>query len=150
MDDDLSMAARPEEIRDKTRVAAGFEIPDSRFEGRHPVPEQTVQDLVADNSFAGLVVHGRHSVPTGEVNLAAVTMTMSIDREEVGTGVGPRSWAIPSTPSPGCPGRWPATTGRSGPERGSRPGRSCIRPPARPGVFRADYESIGPIEVTFV
>lgn len=66
-----------------------------------------MQDLVADNSFAGRVVHDRHSVPTGEVDLAAVPMTMSIDGDVVGTGVGSAVWAIPSTPSRGCPGRWP-------------------------------------------
>jgi 2-keto-4-pentenoate hydratase len=149
LDEDLPLGATAEQVKAASRVAAGFEIPDSRYVGWFPVPEQTVQDLVADNSFAGLVVHDAASVPASEVDLSQVRMDMYVDDEHVGTGHGSDVYGDPANAV-----AWLSEVlARDGvPLRaGARisAGTFLWPPVAKVGTFRADYSGIGTVVVHF-
>ena len=147
---DLSLAADISEVRASCRVAAGLEIPDSRYEGWFPVPDQTVGDLVADNSFAGLVVHSEEFLPVADRDLAAVSCTLSIDGEDVGTGTGAAVMGDPVNTVVWLSER----LARDGVQlrEGQRvsAGTFLWPPVARAGVFEARYDGVGSVRATFV
>lgn len=88
LDEDLSLGASEDEVRQKARVAAGLEIPDSRFTGWRPVPGLTVSDFVADNSGTGRLIVSEESVEISRVDLSATTCALDVDGTLAGTGVG--------------------------------------------------------------
>jgi 2-keto-4-pentenoate hydratase len=149
VNEDLPPSAGRDEVRGACSIAAGLEIPDSRFQGWFPVPEQTVEDLVSDNSFAGLVVHSDERMAAADLDLAEVSCTLSIDGDAFGTGQGSAVMGDPVN----------AVVWLS--ERLARDGEllragqrisagTFLWPPiARPGVFRADYDHVGAVQVTF-
>src|SRR5207248_531719 len=97
-DEDLTPNASFDEIIAKSRVAAGFEIPESRYAGWFPVAEQSVTDLVADNSYAGVVVHSTDYVPASSLDLSGVECRMTIDGELFGVGHGTDVFGHPARP----------------------------------------------------
>lgn len=150
VDADLSPGASEDEVRTKCRVAAGFEIPDSRLEGWYPVPEQTVGDLIADNSFAGLVVHSRDFVAADSLDLAKVTCELTFNDDVVGRGRGADVMGNPASAV-----SWLSRTLASNDlvlTRGTRisSGTFAEPPVARPGTFVATYTGIGSVSATFV
>lgn len=149
VEEDLAAGSDVDEVRRKCRIAAGFEIPDSRFEGWFPVPEQTVGDLVADNSFAGLVVHAAASVPACDVDLSQVTVSMTINGDIFGTGVGSAVMGDPVNSV-----AWLSEAlARDGEliRAGQRisAGTFLWPPQAQPGEFEAIYSGVGSVRVTF-
>lgn len=74
-----------EQVRAATAyVVAAVEICGSRIAGW----DITFGDTVADNASSGALVLGPHRVPLGDLDLRAVQMSMTIDGEEVSSGVG--------------------------------------------------------------
>jgi 2-keto-4-pentenoate hydratase len=149
VNEDLGPGAGPDEVRDACSVAAGLEIPDSRFQGWFPVPDQTVEDLVSDNSFAGLVVHADETVPAAEIDLAEVLCTLSIDGESFGTGLGSAVMGDPVNAVVWLSERLARDGDRLRAGQRVSAGTFLWPPVARPGVFEAVYDRIGTVRVTF-
>jgi 2-keto-4-pentenoate hydratase len=63
--DDLSLGAGAEEIVQKSKIAAGIEIPTGRYANWFPPSKtHTVADTISDNTFAGYIVSGKSiSIP---------------------------------------------------------------------------------------
>jgi len=80
-------AARAE-IADSTELAAGLEVPESRFRdwfgGEYPALEVT--QVIADNCLAGLVIVGDRWVPAARLDLTGATATLHRDGELVREG----------------------------------------------------------------
>ena len=66
-------------------VMAAIEIVDERYDDWRALDAAT---LTADDFFGAGAILGREDVPWRELDLGAVTATMSINGEEVGSGVG--------------------------------------------------------------
>lgn len=84
-DRDLPPYANSQDIAQVTRVAPGFEVPDSRYEFWFGNPELTLEDFVADNSAAGIVVHGP-PMPTPEVDLEGLEVELQHEGRHIATG----------------------------------------------------------------
>lgn len=75
----------PDSVRDAVDYAVvALEIADSRIADW----DITLADTVADNASAGLFVLGTTPIALGESELRETTMTLLLDDETVGTGVG--------------------------------------------------------------
>lgn len=85
VDRDLAPDADRDEILASTRIAAGLELPESRYRDWWPDPQLRVMDLVADNSVAGCVVVG-DAVDGSAVDPLAVAMRTTLDGREILTG----------------------------------------------------------------
>lgn len=149
IDADLSPNACLEEILEKSHVAAGFEVPDSRYAGWYPVPGQLVTDLIADNSYAGKVIHAQPKVHAAAIDLTQVQCRLSIDGELFGTGMGSDVQGNPAMPIV-----WlsKAITERGDVIRkGSRiaSGTFLYPPVAKPGLFVAEYSGVGTVSINF-
>jgi 2-keto-4-pentenoate hydratase len=77
-----------EEIVRRTEVAAGLEIPESRFAGWFggEYPALSFAEVVSDNCLAGLVVVGDRWTPTAGVELAGAGATLHHDGDLVREG----------------------------------------------------------------
>jgi 2-keto-4-pentenoate hydratase len=87
-DDDLSPAASFEEIIEKSRVAAGLELPDSRYVGWPNELAPVTTDLIVDNACVGLVISADATTRAAEIDLPNMVCTMRVDGEVLGTGKG--------------------------------------------------------------
>lgn len=85
VDRDLAPDADRDEILASTRVAAGLELPESRYRDWWPDPQLRVMDLVADNSVAGRVVVG-DAVEARGLDTTAIAMRTTLDGREILTG----------------------------------------------------------------
>lgn len=146
---DLVPAAGPDEVLASCHVSAGLEIPESRFRGWFPVPDQTVGDLVADNSFAGLVVHSEHSVPASDVDLAGVTCRLLVDGELFGTGQGTAVMGHPALSVAWLSERLARDGEHLRAGQRISAGTFLWPPVADRGVFEATYDGIGSVRLTF-
>lgn len=149
LESDLPQSASVEQIIAATVVMAGFEIPDSRYEGWYPVPGQVVTDLIADDSYVGRVIYAEPGLPAADVDLPAVECRLTIDGELFGVGYG-----VDVLGNPAAPIAWLsaflAETGdvlRAGQFISS--GTFLYPPEARPGEFVADYSGIGRVSARF-
>ena len=148
-DEDLSPGAGPEEIRAKARVAAGFEIPDSRYEHWYPDPELTVVDLVADNSVAGRLVVAAPSVPASALDLSTVAAVLRHDDEVVTSGTSSAVLGNPLVSVAWLADRL-AKRGRViGAGMVVSSGTFTVPVIVGPGSYEAAYGGVGSVRVTF-
>ncbi|WP_213422057.1 2-keto-4-pentenoate hydratase [Bhargavaea massiliensis] len=82
--DDLSPGADAEEILDKSRLAAGIEIPDARY--KDWFPNFSLADLISDNTATGLVVASAPVEPPSLDEISRVEMELFLDGKKIGTG----------------------------------------------------------------
>lgn len=77
-----------EELVRRTEVAAGLEVPESRFAGWFggEYPALSFVEVVSDNCLAGLLVVGDRWTPTADVGLAGTEATLHHDGECVRRG----------------------------------------------------------------
>lgn len=77
-----------DEIVRRTEVAAGLEIPESRFAGWFggEYPALSFAEVVSDDCLAGLVVVGNRWTPTAEAGLAGTRATLHRDGDLVREG----------------------------------------------------------------
>lgn len=149
VEQDLGPAAGADEVRAACRVSAGLEVPESRYQGWFPVPDQTVGDLVADNSFAGLVVHSTDSVAAKDLDLAGVSCTLMIDGEVFGTGQGTAVMGDPVNTVVWLSERLARDGERLRAGQRISAGTFLWPPVARRGVFEAVYDGIGSVRLSF-
>ena len=82
--DDLSMGASEEEIISKSRIAAGIEVPDSRY--KDWFPNFSLEDLLCDNAATGLVVISDAVEPPSLEQLVAIDMELLHNGEKISEG----------------------------------------------------------------
>ena len=135
-------------------VTAGLEVPICRLKGWWPlddVPQLSLSDFILDNAGAGRVVHGSNWRPATELDLPAVSVTVSTPDGAVHTGQGSRVLENPLNAM-----RWLAgALARSGQviPAGSLVSSGTFMPPIRaiPGRFSAEFsQGLGAVAVDFV
>lgn len=86
--EDLAAWMGADELAARTEVAAGLEIPESRFADWFggDYPALTLPEVVADDCLAGLVVVGDRWTPTTAMTPAASSAVLRLDGEVVRTG----------------------------------------------------------------
>ena len=149
IEQELSPAAGPEEVRAHTSVCAGLEIPDSRYAGWYPIPEQQAMDLVSDNSFAGRVVEGRARVPTADLDLPNVQCLLRLDEDVIGEGRGEAVLDDPINAVVWLSAHLAESGMRLHPGQRVSSGTFFYPPVAQPGRYTATYSGIGEVSVTF-
>lgn len=84
VDEDISENPDHEEIVEKTSIAPGIEIPDSRFENWFP--NLKLFELIADSAVAGKIVCGESTKSSEIDDWLNIKATLTLDDEEVGKG----------------------------------------------------------------
>lgn len=158
LDHDLSTDPDEQELLEKCRVAAGFEISDSCYrEWRNrlaeaPAPDQawipSASDIAADNSFAWLIVTG-NAVPAKSLDLRAIDVSLSRDGTVIATG---SSAAVMGNPANAV--LWLcAALARRGDRllAGQAVATGTISHPgiASPALFEAAFSGIGSVRLEF-
>ncbi|WP_010529166.1 2-keto-4-pentenoate hydratase [Lentibacillus jeotgali] len=82
--DDLPMRASEEEIISKSRIAAGIEVPDSRYTDWFP--NFSLEDLLCDNAAAGLAVISETVKAPSLDSLADIDMELFHHGEKISKG----------------------------------------------------------------
>ncbi|TRW47618.1 2-keto-4-pentenoate hydratase [Georgenia yuyongxinii] len=148
LDEPLSENPGADEVVSKTRVAAGLEIPQTRYWESEWVPNLavTVADIVADNSASGHLVVGE-PVPSSAVDLTAVTVELRHDGQPVATG---RSSAVMGNPANSV--AWLAADLRAldaALPQGVHVASGTFAPPlvVRPGLYEATFSGVGTVRV---
>lgn len=82
--DDLSMGAAEQEILAKSKIAAGLEVPDSRY--KDWFPNFSLEDLLCDNGAVGLVVIADAVEPPSIDELNDIQMELFHNGKKTGEG----------------------------------------------------------------
>ncbi|UJL47694.1 2-keto-4-pentenoate hydratase [Virgibacillus sp. NKC19-16] len=82
--DDLSIGAAEDEILAKSKIAAGLEIPDSRY--KDWFPNFSLADLLCDNGVTGRVVVSEPVNPPSFKDLEEIRMELNHNGEMIGEG----------------------------------------------------------------
>lgn len=85
LSDDLTIGATEDEILSKCKIAAGLEIPDSRY--KDWFPHFSLADLLCDNGVAGHVVISELVHPPSFRELEAIKMDLYYNGMNIGEGV---------------------------------------------------------------
>ncbi|WP_085992561.1 2-keto-4-pentenoate hydratase [Oceanobacillus senegalensis] len=146
--DDLSPDATEEEILHKSKIAAGMEIPDSRYVDWFP--NFSLADLLCDNTATGLVIVSEAVTPPSFEELANIRMELVHNGEKVSEGV---SSAVLDNPVSSV--AW-LVKKLSSHNKTLKKGMvissgTFISPlPVKPGKYEVTYSNIGKVEATFV
>lgn len=82
--EDLLATDDSEVLISKTDIAAGFEIPDCRFD--EPLPKMPIEFMIADCAGAGKIVSGKPKVKLTVEKLAQVNATLKFNGKEISKG----------------------------------------------------------------
>lgn len=148
VDEDISPSANLEEIFEKTRIAPGFEIPDSRFDDWFPaIP---LSEVVADSGVAGRIAVGSPVEYTSVDALKEITCRLHFNDEMIAEG---RGEAVLGNPINSV--LWLV-------KRLSEQGQ-CLRKGMvissgtvimpvllKKGVYRAEFDSVGTLELKVI
>lgn len=145
--DDLSQTATEEEILSKTKIAAGLEIPDSRYVDWFP--NFSLMDLLSDDTATGLVVVSEGITPPSFEELGNIKMELFHNGEKISEGV---SSAVLDNPVSAV--AWLvkklASHNKSLKKGMIISSGTFISPlPVQPGKYDVTYSAIGNLEVTF-
>ncbi|WP_245183560.1 2-keto-4-pentenoate hydratase [Lentibacillus salicampi] len=145
--DDLSMSATEDEILFKSKVAAGLEIPDSRY--KDWFPNFTLEDLLCDNGAAGLVVISDAVVPPSFEQLGDIHMALYHQDEKIGEGISSNVLDNPASSVAWLSGKL-KSHGKSL-KKGMIIASGTFIPPLRvkEGTYQATFTGIGDVSVTF-
>lgn len=82
--EDIPANADPSEILEKSIIAPGLEIPDSRIKNWYP--KISVGDLIMDNAVTGKIVVGQSQKVESEVKLDEISVSLFLNDEKVVEG----------------------------------------------------------------
>jgi 2-keto-4-pentenoate hydratase len=82
--EDISPFADPSEIIEKSLIAPGLEIPDSRI--RNWYPKISIGELIMDNAVTGRIVAGTPKKLNSSIKLDEIAVTLFLNDEEVAHG----------------------------------------------------------------
>jgi 2-keto-4-pentenoate hydratase len=149
IDADLPANATRHDVLAMSRIAAGIEIPESRYEMWWRGAQLEVMDFIADDSVAGRLIVGT-PVPPGDLDLTAIEAQLTGDGEEVATGNASNVMGDPAMPVVWLSSKL-ASQGRKLPA-GSVVTTGTFTTPmvAEPGVYEAHLLGVGSVRATFV
>ncbi|ALX49327.1 2-keto-4-pentenoate hydratase [Lentibacillus amyloliquefaciens] len=144
---DLTAGASEEEIISKSKIAAGLEIPDSRY--KDWFPNFTLEDLLCDNGAAGLaVISNTVETPSFE-QLDSINMELFHNGEKIGEG---SSSNVLENPASAVAWLSKKMSGHGKTlKKGMIISSGTFIPPLRveEGTYHAVYTGIGEVSVTF-
>lgn len=146
--DNLSENATEEEILNKTKIAAGLEIPDARYIDWFP--NFSLGDLLSDNTATGLVVVSEEQMDPPSLDaLSKVKMELFHNGEKLSDG---ESSAVLGNPVFAV--KWLVDKLRSHHKQLKKgmiiSSGTFISPlPIKEGTYKVSYSGIGDVEVTF-
>lgn len=145
--DNLSSNPSKEEILDKVKIAPGIEIPDSRY--KNWFPNFKLADLLVDNTATGFIVVGETIDPLSYKELGNVNMTLSFNNNVKCSG---NSSEVLGNPINAI--KWLAqkldTHNKKLLKGQIVSSGTFISPiPIQNGTYKAVYNEIGSVEVTF-
>ncbi len=145
--EDLSPTATEEEILNKSKIAAGLEIPDSRY--MDWFPNFSLADLLSDDTATGLVVVSEGITPPSFDELANIKMELFHNGEKVSEGI---SSAVLDNPVSAVAWlvRKLASHNKTLKKGMMISSGTFISPlPVQSGHYEVSYSSIGKLEVSF-
>jgi 2-keto-4-pentenoate hydratase len=148
VDEDMPSQPDRDVILASCRIAAGFELPESRYAGWLEVRDWRLPDVIADNCVAGLFVVG-DAVPAASVDLGAITVEVLLDGRRVLEG---DSSAVQGNPVTSITWLAAKLAGRGERlQQGMVVASGTLTSPsvARPGSFEANFTGVGRVQVSF-
>lgn len=148
LQDDLTPDASADEVLQKSKIAAGIEIPDARYIDWFP--NFKLADLLSDNTATGLIVVSDPIEPLTYEQLSDVQMELFLDGEKIADGI---SSAVLGNPVDAV--IWLnqklVKHGKQLKKGMVISSGTFISPPvAKEGTYTVTYSNIGKAEVTFV
>ena len=145
--EDLTPGAGEEEILSKTKVAAGIEIPDSRY--KDWFPNFSLADLICDNTAVGLVAVSEPVAPPSFDELAEERMELFHNGVKIGEGT---ATAVLDNPVSAVAwlSRKLAAKGKALRKGMVISSGTFISPiAAEEGTYKASYSTLGEVQITF-
>lgn len=145
--EDLSPEADEEEILSKSRLAAGIEIPDSRY--KDWFPNFTLADLICDNTAVGLVAVSEMAAPPSFEELAHERMELFHNGNKISEGEASAVLDNPAT-AVAWLSRKLAAKGKVL-QKGMVISSGTFSAPivAEEGTYTVNYSTLGQVEITF-
>ncbi|WP_241535941.1 2-keto-4-pentenoate hydratase [Indiicoccus explosivorum] len=143
--EDLSVTDDVQAILEKTHVAPGIEVPDSRFEDWFP--NVSLGQVIADSAVAGTFVAGTPKAGVTYSQLERVKGTLKLDGREIASGVSTEvlghpvhavKWLIEELHKHGLPLKKGMAVSS---------GTFILPKPLERGTYTAEYEGIGAAEL---
>lgn len=145
--EDLSPGADEEEILAKSELAAGIEIPDSRY--KDWFPNFTLADLICDNTAVGRVIVSEPAAPPAFEELANERMDLFHNGVKISEGKASAVLGNPAT-AVSWLSRKLAASGKSLKKGMVISSGTFISPvAAEEGTYTVKYSTLGEVEITF-
>jgi len=145
VDQDLGPSADEEEIVRKCRVAAGLEVPDSRF--RDWFGKVSLTDLIADASLAGRVVVGETARSASTLDLVDISVEVFLDEALILRGNTRTVMGNPVTAVTWLARRLAAAGMRVSEGMLVSSGTLAMPPALQEGTYRAVYDGLGEVRL---
>lgn len=145
--DDLTLGASEDEILQKSAIAAGIEIPDSRYVDWFP--NFSLADLLSDNAATGKVVVSKPMTPPEKNALETIDMTLFHDYEPISEGVSSEVLGNPVSAVAWLSRK--LAKSQKTLKKGMHISSGTFIPPVRAekGTYRASFSGMGDVEITF-
>ena len=145
--DDLTLEASEEEILQKSTIAAGIEIPDSRYVDWFP--NFSLADLLSDNAATGKVVVSKPMTPPDKKGLESIKMTLYHDNVSISEGVSSEVLGNPVSAVAWLSHKLAKSQKLL--KKGMHIASGTFIPPVRAekGTYRASFSGLGDVEITF-
>ncbi|WP_010651950.1 2-keto-4-pentenoate hydratase [Oceanobacillus massiliensis] len=146
--DDLSLGASEDEILANSKIAAGLEIPDSRY--MDWFPNFSLADLISDNTATGRVIVSDMVDPPSFEELANIKMKLFHNGENIGTGISSEVLGNPASSVAWLTKK--LSSRNQALKKGMVISSGTFIPPlsVEPGKYQATYSHFGTAEITFL
>lgn len=146
--DDLSPNASETEILQKSKICAGVEIPDARYEDWFP--NFSLADLLCDNTATGLVTLSAPIAPLSFDDFANIKMELFHNGEKISEGVSSAVLGNPVSAVAWLSGKLAKQNKVLKKDMIISSGTFISPLVAKKGTYQVKYSSVGEVEVTFV
>lgn len=146
--DDLSPNADEAEILQKSKICAGLEIPDARYENWFP--NFSLADLLCDNTATGLITLSEPIAPLSLDEFANIKMELFHNGEKISRGISSAVLGNPVSAVAWLSGKLAKQNKVLKKDMVISSGTFISPLVAKKGTYQVRYSSVGEIEVTFV
>lgn len=147
LEDDLSREASEEEIIQKSKLAAGIEIPDARY--KDWFPNFSLADLLSDNTATGLIVVSEPIEAVAIEELRNIKMELFHNGEQISEGVSSEVLGNPVTAVAWLSKKLASKNKELKKGMVISSGTFISPLPAEKGTYQVNYTKIGSTEVHF-
>lgn len=145
--DDLSPNASVEEIIQKSKICAGLEIPDARYEDWFP--NFSLADLLCDNTATGLITLSTPIAPLSLDDFAAIQMELFHNGEKISDGLSSAVLGNPVLAVAWLSSKLAQQNKVLKKDMVISSGTFISPLPAKKGTYKVKYTSIGEVEINF-